>query len=390
MRVCIITLDFPPFRSSGLTIYAEGIVKGLAARGHTVTVIASWRPEYAKVEDTRLPDNVNVIRVPIGQTDWIGFSWRAAKYVHSHQADFDIIHFADVHFAYAYRGPFVASLLQSFRQRLTAYQGRPYHTDSWDYLFRLAYYTIAQRMMERPAVRRASRLIAVSAATRQEYIEHYNVDPKRITLIYIGINTQRFENLLPKEEARQRLKLPIDKPILLYVGFSTPRKGLEYLVQALKKMQAPALLVIVGKWEARYYNRFISTLGGDRSRIIITGYVPDVELPLYFAAADVFVLPTLLEGFGIPLVEAMAAGLPIVTTTGGAASEIVGNGGLTVPPANSEALAWAIERVLHDPDLARQLGQAGQHRARILFDESRVAAELEAVYYHVLSENGIA
>ncbi|MEM2676105.1 MAG: glycosyltransferase family 4 protein [Candidatus Bathyarchaeia archaeon] len=390
MHVCVITLDFPPFRSSGLTIYAEGIVKGLAARGHTVTVIASWRPEHAKVEDTRLPDNVNVIRVPIGQTDWIGFSWRAARYVHSHQADFDIIHFADVHFAYAYRGPFVASLLQSFRQRLTAYQGRPYHTDSWDYLFRLAYYTIAQRMMERPAVRRASQLIAVSAATRQEYIDHYNVDPKRITLIYIGINTQRFENLLPKEEARQLLKLPIDKPILLYVGFSTPRKGLEYLVQAIKKLQAPASLLIVGKWETRYYNRFISTLGGDRSRIIITGYVPDDELPLYFAAADVFVLPSLLEGFGIPLAEAMAAGLPVVTTTGGAAGEIVGDGGLAVPPANSDALAWAIERVLYDHDLAFQLGQAGRQRAQILFDESRAVAELEAVYYRVLSENGIA
>lgn len=385
MRICFLTLDFPPFRSSGLTIYAERIVQGLAARGHRVTVVTSRRPDHARVEEVGLPAQIEVIRVPIGRADWIGFGWQAARYLRSHQANFDIIHFADVHFAYNYRGPFIATLLQSFRQRLVARHGRHYYADGWDYLFRLVYYSGARWIMERPAVQRASHLVAVSTTTRQEFIERYNVDPTRVTVIYIGINTQRFEKLLTQEEARRRLKLPIDKPILLYVGFSTPRKGLEYLAKALRKMRVPALLIIVGKWEARYYNRFISALGDERSRIIIRGYVPDADLPLYYAAADVFVLPSLLEGFGIPLAEAMAAGLPVVTTTGGAASEIVGDGGLVVPPANSDALAWAIDRVLSDPDLACQLSQAGRQRARALFDESRAMAEYEALYYRLLN-----
>ncbi|MEM4202702.1 MAG: glycosyltransferase family 4 protein [Candidatus Methanomethylicaceae archaeon] len=384
MRICFLTLDFPPFRSSGLTIYAERIVQGLAARGHIVTVVTSRRPDHARVEEVRLPAQVEVIRVPIGRADWIGFGWQAARYLRSHQANFDIIHFADVHFAYNYRGPFVATLLQSFRQRLLARHSRHYYADGWDYLFRLVYYSGARWIMERPAVQRASHLVAVSTTTRQEFIERYNVDPTRVTVIYIGINTQRFEKLLTQEEARRRLKLPIDKPILLYVGFSTPRKGLEYLAKALRKMRVPALLIIVGKWEARYYNRFISALGDERSRIIISGYVPDADLPLYYAAADVFVLPSLLEGFGIPLAEAMAAGVPVVTTTGGAASEIVGDGGLVVPSANSDALAWAIDQVLSDPDLAHQLSQAGRQRARTLFDESRAVAEYETLYYRLL------
>lgn len=383
MKICFLTLDFPPFRSSGLTIYAERIVQGLAARGHLVTVVTSERPADARVEEVCLPAQVEIVRVPIGRADWIGFGWQAAKYLYSHRTDFDIIHFADVHFAYNYHGPFIATLLQSFRQRLAARRNHYHCTDVWDQLFRIVYYSGARWVMESPAVQRASHLVAVSATTRQEFIDHYKVDPARITVIYIGIDIRRFEKLLTREEARRHLKLPNDKPVLLYVGFSTPRKGLEYLAKALQKIQPQALLIIVGKWETRYYNRFIGALGDERSRIIISGYVPDADLPLYYAAADVFVLPSLLEGFGIPLAEAMAAGLPVVTTTGGAAGEIVGDGGLVVPPANSDALAWAIDRVLSDHDLAHQLSQAGRQRARTLFDERRAIDEYEALYYRL-------
>jgi glycosyltransferase involved in cell wall biosynthesis len=142
---------------------------------------------------------------------------------------------------------------------------------------------------------------------------------------------------------------------------------------------------MVGKWEARYRRRFEDTLGSVRPQVRIAGYVPDADLPLYFAAADAFVLPSLLEGFGIPLVEAMAAGLPVITTTGCAASEIVGDAGLVVPPGDSVALAFALDRVLTEPDLARRLRQAGRTRARTLFDERRFAADTEAVYRRVLN-----
>lgn len=386
MRVCFLTLDFPPFRSSGLTIYAERIVQGLAARGHKITVVTSERPDHMLVEKVHLPPGINVVRVPIGRADWIGFGWQAAKYLRSHQFNFDIVHFADVHFAYNYHGPFIATVFQSFRQRLLAHKGRPYCTDNLDCLFRLLYYNGARWLMERPAVQRARHLIAVSNTVRQEFVEHYAVEPKRISVIYVGINIQRFEKLLPREEARQRLKLPIDKPILLYVGFSTPRKGLEYLAQALQKMRVSAVLVIVGNWEARYYKHFIKMLDEKRSHIIITGYVPDADLPLYYAAANVFVLPSLLEGFGIPLIEAMAAGVPVITTSGGAAGEVVGNCGLVVPPASSDALAWAIDRILSEPDLAHQLSQAGRHRVHTLFDERHIVAEYEALYYQLLNK----
>jgi glycosyltransferase involved in cell wall biosynthesis len=349
-----------------------------------VTVVASQRPECDRVEYVRVPDNVSVMRVPIGRLDWLGFGWQAGRYLRSHGHAFDVIHFVDVHFAYAYRGRFIASAFQSFRQRLTSHHGRPYHTNWGNYLFRLIYYNGARWLMERPAVRRARHIIMPSRATRREFIEYYGVQPSRTTLVYPGIDVHRFENLPKQDEARSQLGLPADTPILLYAGFSTPRKGVEYLAKALTMMQTPAHLVMVGKWEARYRARFLGTLGSGRSRVHIAGYVPDAELPAYFAAADAFVLPTLLEGFGYPLAEAMAAGLPVVTTTGGSASEIVGDAGLIVPVGDSTALAFALDRVLTEDGLAQRLSQTGHARARALFDEDRTSREIEAVYRQVL------
>jgi glycosyltransferase involved in cell wall biosynthesis len=381
VRICFVTLDFPPFRGSGLTIYAETVVRGLVARGHDVTVVASSRPERERLEGSGPPVETRIVRVPSGPADWIGLGWQAARYLHAHRHEFDVIHFANVHFAYAYWGPFVASAFQSFRQQLSSHHGRPYHTDRRNYLFRLLYYSGARWAMERPAIRRADHLIMSSLSTQQEFVGHYGVPPDRTTLVYLGIDLHRFESLPPKAQARQQLDLPGDAPLLLYVGFSTPRKGVEYLARALRRMQTPARLVMVGKWEAGYPERFLADLGDARSRVHLAGYVPDEDLPVYFAAADLFVLPTLLEGFGIPLVEAMAAGLPLVTTSGGSAGEVAGDAGLVVPPADEQSLAKAIDRVLNDAGLAYRLGEIGTERARELFSDQRMAAAIESVYH---------
>ena len=384
MRICLLTLDFPPFRSSGLTIYAETIARGMAARGHAVTVVASQRPKRDHVGDVPRPEDIRVVRLPIGSFDWVAFGWQAARFLDAHAADYDVIHFADVHFAYACQVPFIASAFQSFRQRRTSRRGQPYHVNWRDYLFRLVYYTVASWAMERPALRRARRIIMPSLATQREFVGHYGVDEARMSLIYPGIDTQRFGAPQPdRTRVRQQLGLPSDVAILLYVGFSTPRKGLEYLAEAVGVMEIPVHLVMVGKWAGGYQERFLQNLGIERSCVRITGYVPDDTLLTYYAAVDAFVLPTLLEGFGFPLAEAMAAGVPVVTTTGGSAAEVVGEGGLTVPPSDSGALAAALDQLLGDAELARRFGNAGRRRAQALFDQGRFCEEIEEEYARV-------
>jgi glycosyltransferase involved in cell wall biosynthesis len=249
MHVCLVTLDFPPFRGSGLTVYAEHLVEGLVSYGHQVTVLAARRRESERREASDLLPEVRVIRFPVGPADWMALGWQAARFLHSHSREFDLVHFADVHFAYAYRGPFLASGVQSFRQRLSSHGGRTYHVNRRNLVFRTLYYSAARRLMERSAVRRAQHVVMISKATQQAFVEEYRLAPERTSVIYIGIDAERFARLPARAAARRALGLADDLPVLLYVGFSTPRKGVEYLAQALSQMQSPAQLLMVGNWE---------------------------------------------------------------------------------------------------------------------------------------------
>jgi glycosyltransferase involved in cell wall biosynthesis len=110
------------------------------------------------------------------------------------------------------------------------------------------------------------------------------------------------------------------------------------------------------------------------------GYVRDAELPSLYALADLFVFPSLLEGFGLPPVEAMACGCPVVATTVGSLPEVVGDAGLLVPPQDPQALAGAIRSLLDDDDLCRELGEQGRRRAVDAFDQARMVAHTLEVY----------
>ncbi len=115
-------------------------------------------------------------------------------------------------------------------------------------------------------------------------------------------------------------------------------------------------------------------------RVIETGSVADELIPAYLSLADIFVLPSLLEGFGIPLLEAMACGTPVVATSAGSISEIVDGGGLLVPPGDTGALVAAIARLLQDEALRRQLSVAARERAVSVFDAGKVVDEFERFY----------
>jgi glycosyltransferase involved in cell wall biosynthesis len=383
VRICLVTLDFVPFRSSGLAVYTESLAHGLVERGHEVTVLAAHRTKSEQVEATEELPSLTVVRVAVGRWDWVGLGWEAARYLNARRNEFDVIHFADVHFAYACRGSFVASAFQSFRQRLTSHGGHPYHTSRRNYVFRFIYYNVARYALEKPSLRRAQRVIMPSQATRAEFVDHYGLNPARTSLVYPGIDPGHFADLPDRAVARVQLGLKGDMPVLLYIGFSTPRKGVEYLAQAFQRMHTQAYLAMVGKWEDGYRARFCEQLGHAADRVLIAGYVPDADLPIYLGAADVFVLPTLLEGFGIPLAEAMAANLPIVTTSAGSAGEVAGDAGLVVPPADAGALAQALDRILNDRSLADSLRAAGRRRVEELFNVRRTVIETEAIYDQV-------
>jgi glycosyltransferase involved in cell wall biosynthesis len=383
-EICLVSLEYKPYRGSGLTIYAEELARGLSELGHHVTVLAGQRPGLPVFHQV---DGVDVYRAAIGRFNWFTYCWRAVKMLRNlqHKISFDVVHFLDVYFAYAYRGPFVASVWQSFRQALRACDGRPCHTGNVDRLGREIYYRTARRFMERPSLTRAGRLIASCRSTTEEFVTYYRVDPERIDLVPQGIDTSFFRPVAA-DALRHRLGLD-GLRLILFVGFATPRKGLEYLAQAMTMLPDDVHLLIVGRWAPGCQERFRRAAGSAMDRVHEVGFVADSERPAYYSLADLYVSPSVLEGLGITPVEAMSCGTPAVVTSASSGPEEVGDAGLIVPPCDPEALALGIRRLLDDDRMRTELGRRGRQRAVRHFSYRRMA-ELTVGSYERFLESG--
>ena len=227
---------------------------------------------------------------------------------------------------------------------------------------------------------RLHRMIVPSKAVAADLVKHLRVPPDRISVIYHGVEQEFYEvTSAATYVAGQKYKLPND--YILFVGTLEPRKNLIRLARAYKMLPEDLRryhpLVIVGAtgWNAGPIRRELAATPG----VHFTGPVRRSLLPAIYHGASMFVLPSLYEGFGLPLVEAMAARLPIVTSNTGAAPEIVGSGGIYVDPLSVSEIAVAIERVLADEQAATTLAAAGRERARA-FDWNRAALQTKAFF----------
>jgi glycosyltransferase involved in cell wall biosynthesis len=251
------------------------------------------------------------------------------------------------------------------------------------HLYHHVYWRVAD-LFEAPAFRArpGKRLIAVSAGVRGELGRWYGVPSDAVAVIHNGVEPAEFtaEALAPlRAPTREALGLPADAPVVLYVG-DFYRKGLAVAISALAAAERPdAWLLVVGRGEYDAFRAHAARLGV-AERLCFTGFVPDTRP--YFAAADVFVFPTRYEPFGMVVTEAMAAGLPVITTRAAGAAEVIAHGedGLLVDvPTDAAAFGRALAEVLGDPARAARMGQAARRKAATV-SWDRIAAETEAVY----------
>ena len=221
------------------------------------------------------------------------------------------------------------------------------------------------RMFTRLSVRRARRIIAVSESTKRDLIRYYDVSPAKVDVVHNGVDSD-FRPMPTAQVADFRRRRELPDRFILFVGTLEPRKNVTHLIEAYARLPRPRppLLLLGGKgW---LYDEIFSrvemlNLQGD---VNFVGYVPTEELPLWYSAATLFVYPSLYEGFGLPPLEAMACGTPVVVSDASSLPEVVGQAGLLVDPASNEALTEAMEQVLARPDLQKQLAAAGLARAR--------------------------
>jgi glycosyltransferase involved in cell wall biosynthesis len=225
---------------------------------------------------------------------------------------------------------------------------------SWRAIFRVG---------TRRAVRRADAIIAVSQSTANDLVRYARADPARIHVVPLAASAPP-TNVDP-DEALERMKIP--RPYLLFVGTLEPRKNLVRLVRAYRRATAraglPHRLVLAGPlgWRPRQLLREIAAEGP--GEILLTGKRSPYELDALYRGAAAFVYPSLYEGFGLPVVEAMARGLPCVISAGSSLPEVAGDAALTVEPRSVAGLAAAIERVLTDTTEAARLSAAATARA---------------------------
>jgi len=169
----------------------------------------------------------------------------------------------------------------------------------------------------------------------------------------------------------------------------TPLKGLGFLLQALAALK-PALtvrLVVIGSPKADGPLVALIRDLGLGGQVTFTGRVTDAELVRHYARASLAVVPSVYEGFGLPAGEAMACGVPVISTTGGALPEVVGDAGVLVPPSSAPALAQAIARLLAQPEEAAVLGEAGRRRVQQQFSWTRAAEKTVSFYRGIIRDH---
>jgi glycosyltransferase involved in cell wall biosynthesis len=235
------------------------------------------------------------------------------------------------------------------------------------------------RWAMRRAVRAADRVLCVSATTAHDLAMHLGVEVERIDVTPLGTDLRAASE---QAVAGLRRRLGLDGPYLLGLGTLEPRKDLPTLVRAFTAVagELPHTLVLAGLagWGAGAVAEAVAA-SGVANRILLAGYVPEADKAALFTGADLFAYPSHYEGFGLPVLEAMACGTPVVTTTGGSLPEVAGDAALLVEPGDADALAVAIGKLVGDPGERVALVQRGMVRAAG-FTWNRCAALTAAAY----------
>lgn len=243
---------------------------------------------------------------------------------------------------------------------------------------------LLNRPLMHVAIHWASSVVTVSNSAKRDLLRLHGVAPDRIAVVHEAASPV-FRPIVDRprlEDIRARYHLP--RQFMLYVGTIEPRKNLTRLMTAFaaaRKAGIPHHLVCVGPygWSSSDLAGRIERLG-IQNTVHFTGYVPFEHLPAIYNLGDFFAFPSLYEGFGLPVVEAMACGIPVMTSNTSSLAEIAGDAAVTVDPLDTEAMTDAIIRLATDAELRRDRAERGLLRARS-FSWSQTARDMLAVYH---------
>lgn len=342
-----IGIDARKLGDFGIGTYVRNLIAGLAEIDHEnryVLFVGREAPEG-------LPDNFRVVteRSPVYSVrELVALSWRL------HRMKLDLYHATH----------YVLPAVVPCRAVVTIHD--IIHLLYPQFLPNKLAFLYAQRMIRR-SLQRGERIIAVSQNTKSDLIDYFGVGGRKIRVIYNGVE-EAFRVHLERDEIERRLAtVGIQPPYLLFVGNPKPHKNLENVVrayalaQALHEFDEP--LVCVGDRQGDFKIRQIADQLGVGSKVRLVGHVEQALLPAIYQGATLFLYPTLYEGFGLPVIEAMASGVPVVTSNGSSLRELATGYAELVEPLDVNAMAQAIAGLMADPGKRADLAAGGIKRA---------------------------
>lgn len=389
MRVLIFTWEYPPRTIGGIAPHVYNLSKALSELGTKIMVVTC---DFPGVPERERIGNVEVHRVDSYKAPTSDFaSWAytmnsnlqdyAAELLASDEESIDIIHAHDwlvaeaaIGLKHMFRIPMVATIHSTEHGRRngihTDYHRMLHETEIW----------LAQE---------AWKIICCSNYMSSHVISVLGTPNDKIVTITNGVDPDKFSQPFDKEAFRRKYASP-DEKIVLYVGRMVYEKGLKVLFNAARKVfrSTNAKFVLVGEG---YLKGSLSKMVLDEGlahKLYFTGYLDDNEVKLLFRTADVCVVPSLYEPFGIVCLEAMAAGTPVVVSNTGGLSEIIHHekNGVTVCPGDPDSLAWGIIRVLTDKPFSERIAADALRRVKEVYSWRAIAKKTQDFYNDVYSD----
>ena len=405
LRIGMISYRSNP-HCGGQGVYVRNLSRALTDLGHKVEVIAG-PPDPLLDHDVKLSmldclnlyDPENMFRIPtaaelsnpINLMEWLSistmgypepftFGFRAWNYLKNRLDQFDIIHdnqsLSYGIWALSQKIPTVATIHHPISvDRKIAINSV---TSAWKKIKHYRWYSFIG--MQKRVAKHLQKIITVSDFSRDDIISEFNLEQNRFNVVPNGIDTNIFYPIpeIPRDPNR----------IIVTNSADTALKGLYYLLQAVHEIskKRPIRLTVIGTPKKNGGIEKLVEKLQIADLIDFTGRITDEEFVKQYAKASIAVVPSVYEGFGLPVGEAMASGIPVISTTGGALPEVAGDAAVLVPPENPGALAKAIMELLDDPGRAEKLGKAGYKRVMEQFTWKNAAEKTVEAYRETIRD----
>lgn len=371
MKVVLNLLYLLPGVVGGTETYARSLIRAFSRQGDDNEYSVFLNRESAGLDVTP-GENFRRVICPINATNRAArYSWeQGAMPLQLRRIKPDLVHSLGYVIPLAARGPQVVTVHD------VNYLG---HKGWRTGIGRTAFRFFAER-----TVKRADRIIAVSRFSRDEIVRHMGVDPGKVSVVHSAgrEDPPRSTNGASTSEVVRNLK----RPYIMAFSALSAHKNIPRLISAFGRISSivPHDLVLVGHMPVKSAVRAEMEAAGGDERIHFTGYLPETDVTALLANASLFAFPSLYEGFGLPLLDAMNVGTPVVCSSAGALPEVAGDAALLFDPHSEDDIAHALKRGLLDTDLRAGLIERGHENARA-FSWDRTARETLDIYQQVAS-----